>query len=107
MMNLKMPVEMVVLSACQTALGKEVRGEGAISLTRGFMYAGAKNIIASLWNVNDSYTSQLMQKIYAKILKGKLIPATALRQSQIEMWKRKQNNHPFYWAGFTLQGDFR
>jgi CHAT domain-containing protein/Tfp pilus assembly protein PilF len=105
--NLKMPSEMVVLSACQTALGKDVRGEGLIGLTRGFMYAGSRRVVASLWKVEDDVTAQLMKRMYSKILKEKVSPASALRQAQIEMWKRKQNNHPYYWAGFTLQGDYR
>ncbi len=102
-----MPVEMVVLSACQTALGKDVRGEGLIGLTRGFMYAGARRVVASLWSVNDNSTAQLMKKMYSKILKDGATPAAALRQAQIEMWKKPQGNHPFYWAAFTIQGDFR
>lgn len=105
--NLKMPVEMVVLSACQTALGKDVRGEGFIGLTRGFMYAGARRVVASLWSVNDNSTAQLMRRMYSKILKDGATPAAALRQAQIEMWKKPQNNQPFYWAAFTIQGDFR
>lgn len=105
--NLKMPVELVVLSACQTALGKDVRGEGLVGLTRGFMYAGAKRVVASLWSVSDNSTAQLMKKMYSKILKDGVTPASALRQAQIEMWKKPQNNQPFYWAEFTIQGDFR
>lgn len=105
--NLKMPVEMVVLSACQTALGKDVRGEGLIGLTRGFMYAGARRVVASLWSVNDNSTAQLMRRMYSKILKDGATPAAALRQAQIEMWKKPQGNQPFYWAAFTIQGDFR
>ena len=83
--NLKLPAELVVLSACETGLGKEVRGEGIEGLTRGFMYAGARRVMVSLWNVNDKATAALMQRLYAGMLRGKKTPAAALRAAQIEM----------------------
>jgi CHAT domain-containing protein len=67
--NLKLPAELVVLSACQTGLGKEIKGEGLVGLTRGFMYAGAARVVVSLWNVNDKATAELMTKFYEKMLK--------------------------------------
>ncbi len=105
--NLKLPAELVVLSACQTGLGKEIKGEGLVGLTRGFMYAGAARVVVSLWNVNDQATAELMTKFYQKMLKQNQRPAAALRSAQVEMWKQKQWNAPFYWAAFTLQGEWR
>ena len=105
--NLKLPAELVVLSACQTGLGKEVKGEGLIGLTRGFMYAGAARVVVSLWSVNDKATADLMTKFYAKMLKDDERPAAALRAAQIEMWKQKQWQSPYYWAAFTMQGEWK
>ncbi len=105
--NLKLPAELVVLSACQTGLGKEVKGEGLIGLTRGFMYAGAARVVVSLWNVNDKATAELMAKFYEKMLKEGERPAAALRSAQVEMWKQKQWQAPYYWAAFTLQGEWK
>ena len=105
--NLKLPAELVVLSACQTGLGKEVKGEGLIGLTRGFMYAGASRVVVSLWNVNDKATADLMTKFYEKMLKQGERPAGALRAAQVEMWKQKQWQSPYYWAAFVLQGEWR
>ncbi len=105
--NLKLPAELVVLSACQTGLGKEVKGEGLVGLTRGFMYAGAARVVVSLWNVNDKATADLMSKFYEKMLKQGERPAAALRAAQVEMWKQKQWQSPYYWAAFTMQGEWR
>jgi CHAT domain-containing protein/tetratricopeptide (TPR) repeat protein len=105
--NLKLPAELVVLSACQTGLGKEIKGEGLVGLTRGFMYAGAARVVVSLWNVNDKATADLMTKFYEKMLKQGLRPAAALRAAQVEMWKQKQWQSPYYWAAFTMQGEWR
>lgn len=105
--NMRLPAELVVLSACQTGLGKEVKGEGLIGLTRGFMYAGAKRVVVSLWSVNDKATSDLMTKFYRGMLKDNERPAAALRAAQIEMWKQKKWQSPYYWAAFTMQGEWR
>jgi CHAT domain-containing protein len=105
--NLKLPAELVVLSACQTGLGKEIKGEGLVGLTRGFMYAGAARVVVSLWNVNDKATADLMTKFYEKMLKQGQTPAAALRAAQVEMWKQKQWQSPYYWAAFTMQGEWR
>jgi CHAT domain-containing protein len=106
--NLKLPADLIVLSACHTALGKDVRGEGLIGLTRGFMYAGALRVTASLWGVDDSATSELMKLFYQNMLgEKKLRPAAALREAQITMWKTKRWNAPFYWSAFTIQGEWR
>jgi CHAT domain-containing protein/Tfp pilus assembly protein PilF len=105
--NLKLNAELVVLSGCQTGLGKEIRGEGLVGLTRGFMYAGARSVVASLWNVQDLTTSDLMVSFYQAMLKGGKKPAEALRLAQIEMFKKARKSNPYYWAGFTFQGDWR
>ncbi|NES68228.1 MAG: CHAT domain-containing protein [Okeania sp. SIO2D1] len=104
--NLNLPVEMVVLSACQTARGKNIRGEGLVSLTRGFMYAGAKRVVASLWNVDDEATAELMSKFYRGMLDRGVSPVEALRQSQLETMKQQGWQHPYYWGAFTLQGEW-
>jgi len=105
--NLRLPVELVVLSACQTGLGKELKGEGIVGLTRGFMYAGAKRVVASLWKVDDVATAELMKRFYKKLLQEKLSPSAALRVAQLEMSQQKRWKDPYYWAGFIIQGDWR
>jgi CHAT domain-containing protein/Tfp pilus assembly protein PilF len=105
--NLDLPVDLVVLSACQTALGKEVSGEGLVSLTRGFMYAGAPRVVASLWKVNDAATAAWMAEFYRGILRDGLTPAAALRQAQLSIWRQKRWSNPYDWAAFTLQGDWQ
>jgi CHAT domain-containing protein len=105
--HLHAPVDLVVLSACRTALGKDVRGEGLISLTRGFMYAGATSVVASLWKVDDEATSELMKRFYTNMLQRGMTPAAALRASQNSIRQEPQWSSPYYWAAFTLQGDYR
>jgi CHAT domain-containing protein/tetratricopeptide (TPR) repeat protein len=105
--NLNLPAEMVTLSACETGLGKLTRGEGLVSLTRGFMYAGAARVVVSLWSVNDRATAELMTKFYRRVLVEGERPAAALRAAQVEMWRDKRWEAPYYWAAFTLQGEWR
>ena len=105
--NLKLNADLVVLSGCQTALGQEVSGEGLIGLTRGFMHAGAPRVVASLWNVNDQATANLMKLFYERMLKDGLPPAAALRAAQIAMWKTEPNAVPYRWGAFILQGEWR
>jgi CHAT domain-containing protein/Tfp pilus assembly protein PilF len=105
--NLRLPVDLVVLSACDTALGQDMKGEGLVGLTRAFMYAGATRVVASLWSVNDAATSELMARFYKEMLRGTLRPAAALRAAQIQMWKQRQWTSPYYWAPFQIQGDWR
>lgn len=98
--------DLVVLSSCQSAIGKQLRGEGIQGLTRGFMRAGAPRIVASLWKVNDAATAALMKRFYQNMLGDrKLAPAAALRQAQLAMWKDPKWRSPYYWAAFVLQGD--
>lgn len=105
--NLQLSADMVVLSACQTGLGKEIRGEGLVGLTRGFMYAGSPRVVASLWKVDDAATAELMKRFYQGMLKDNLRPAAALRRAKVEMWKQKRWSAPFYWAAFELQGEWK
>jgi CHAT domain-containing protein len=105
--NLKLPADLVVLSACQTALGKEISGEGLVGLTRGFMHAGAARVVASLWKVDDRASAELMKNFYREMLEEKQRPAAALRAAQVAMWKQKRWRSPYYWAAFTLQGEWR
>jgi len=105
--DLEWAAELVVLSACQTGLGKDIRGEGLVGLTRGFMYAGSERVIASLWNINDSVTAQLMRRFYRGLFTTKLSPAAALRAAQVEMWKQQPWQAPYYWAAFVLHGEWR
>lgn len=105
--RLHAPVDLVVLSACRTGLGKDVRGEGLIGLTRGFMYAGASSVMASLWKVDDEATAELMKRFYANMLQGGMTPAAALRAAQNSIRQEPQWRSPRYWAAFTLQGEYR
>jgi CHAT domain-containing protein/tetratricopeptide (TPR) repeat protein len=105
--NLTLPAELVVLSACETGLGKQVQGEGLIGLTRGFMYAGAKRVTVSLWNVNDLATAELMKRFYQQMLEKELNPVAALRAAQLEMMKTDQWQAPYYWASFVVQGEWK
>jgi CHAT domain-containing protein/tetratricopeptide (TPR) repeat protein len=104
--NLNLPADVVVLSACRTALGKDVRGEGLVGLTRAFMYAGAARVVASLWTVDDVATAELMKRFYEGMLgPAKLDPPAALRAAQLAVGKTKRWEHPYYWASFVIQGD--
>ncbi|MEW6211065.1 MAG: CHAT domain-containing protein [Acidobacteriota bacterium] len=105
--NLDLPVELVVLSACRTGLGKEIRGEGLKGLTRGFMYAGASRVTASLWKVDDRATAELMKRFYEGMLLERMSPAAALRSAQVAMWKQRQWQDPYYWAAFVLYGEWK
>lgn len=106
--NLKLPAEMIVLSGCRTGLGKEIRGEGLLGLTRGFMYAGSARVLVSLWGISDEASAELMAKVYKGMLgKDKLRPAAALRAAQAAVWKDKRWQAPYYWAAFVLQGEPR
>ncbi|MEH1933278.1 MAG: CHAT domain-containing tetratricopeptide repeat protein [Nostoc sp.] len=105
--NLDLDADLVVLSACETGLGKDVQGEGLVGLTRGLMYAGAKSAVVSLWQVNDTATSQLMPQFYTAMLQQKASPTTALREAQLKLWQQENWRNPYYWAAFTLQGEWR
>ncbi|WP_246275698.1 CHAT domain-containing tetratricopeptide repeat protein [Brasilonema bromeliae] len=105
--NLDYPAELLVLSACETGLGKEVKGEGLLGLTRGLMYAGAARVVVSLWKVDYEATSKLMSEFYKEILQQGKTPAAAMRAAQLEMWQQEEWRNPYSWAAFTLQGEWR
>ncbi len=105
--NLRLPVEMVVLSGCRTGLGKEIKGEGLVGLTRGFMYAGAARVLVSLWDIDDEASAELMAELYKAILKEHKAPAAALRIAQLKVLNDKRWHAPYYWAAFVLQGEPR
>jgi CHAT domain-containing protein len=105
--NMHLPAEVVVLSGCQTALGKDIRGEGLVGLTRGFMYAGARRVVASLWEVDDLATAELMRRFYRSMITDGLRPAAALRAAQRELSRQPRWASPFFWSAFELQGDWR
>jgi len=104
--NLNLTAELVVLSACDTALGKDVKGEGLVGMVRGFMYSGTPRVLASLWKVDDEATAELMKEFYSQLLQHKLGPSAALRQAQILQMNKKSRQSPYYWAAFQLQGEW-
>jgi CHAT domain-containing protein len=105
--GLRLPAELVVLSACSTALGQPVKGEGLVGVVRGFMYAGARRVVASLWKVEDEATGEMMERFYRAMLEEKRSPAAALREAQVGMWRQDRWRSPYYWAAFVLQGEYR
>jgi CHAT domain-containing protein len=105
--DLHMPVGMVVLSACQTSNGKLLPGEGLVGVSQAFFVAGARRVVGSLWDVDDAATEQLIREFYTALLQGPGSPAEALRRAQIKMSKDPHWENPYYWAGFTIEGDPR
>jgi CHAT domain-containing protein/tetratricopeptide (TPR) repeat protein len=103
--NLRLGADLVVLSGCETALGREVRGEGLEGLTQGFLYAGARQVVASLWRVEDQATAELMSRFYRALLAERRTPAAALRLAQLAVRGDRRWQSPYYWSGFVLQGD--
>ncbi|HET6979307.1 MAG TPA: CHAT domain-containing protein [Pyrinomonadaceae bacterium] len=104
--SLDLSAELTVLSACQTALGKDIKGEGLIGLTHSFMSAGSNTVVATLWEVDDKATAVLMADFYEAMLQKGMSPAAALRSAQLRMIRDKQRSAPYYWAGFVLQGEY-
>lgn len=107
--NLYLPAELVVLSGCRTGLGANLRGEGLVGLTRGFMYAGAERVLVSLWSVDDEATAALMSRFYDELIDKNNSPAEALRTAQLQLLQDDNSTWqtPYYWAAFTLQGEWR
>jgi CHAT domain-containing protein/tetratricopeptide (TPR) repeat protein len=97
--------ELVVLSACRTGLGREVRGEGLVGLSHSFLAAGASSVVMSLWNVDDRATAALMDRFYRELLDHGRTPAEALRLAQLSVREKPRWSAPYYWGGFVLQGD--
>jgi CHAT domain-containing protein len=104
--RLSLRADLVVLSACQTALGREIKGEGLVGLTRGFMYAGAPRVVATLWNVNDRATAEFMTRFYKGVLRERLTAAVSLRAAQLALLQDPRWSSPYYWGGIVLQGDW-
>ena len=104
--SLDLAAELTVLSACQTALGKDTKGEGVVGLTHGFISAGSKTVVASLWKVDDRATSVLMAHFYDAMLQQGISPAAALRAAKLKMMRDPQWSAPYYWAGFVVQGEY-
>jgi CHAT domain-containing protein len=105
--SLHLDAELVVLSGCQTALGKEIRGEGLVGLMHGFMSAGAERILASLWQVQDQATASLMSHLYENLLHQGQAPAAALRTAQLQIRAQTRWRDPYFWAAFTAHGNWR
>jgi CHAT domain-containing protein/tetratricopeptide (TPR) repeat protein len=106
--NLRVSARLVGLSACQTALGQDFKGEGLIGLTRGFMYAGAERVLASVWKVDDEATARLMTEFYGRVLGPKSqTPAQALREARLAIRRQTRWRAPHFWAGFILMGEWR
>lgn len=99
--------DLVVLSACETALGKDMKREGLMGLTHAFQLAGASRVVASLWKVDDRATAELMKHFYTAMFRDSKPPAAALRAAQDTLSRTKRWSHPYYWAGFVLQGEWR
>lgn len=104
---LDIPADLVVLSACETALGKEMRAEGLVGLTQSFFHAGAGSVLVSLWNVDDASTPEFMRVFYTSLYKGHRSPAESLKIAQTWMSRQDRWRSPYYWAGFVLQGEWR
>ena len=104
--DLHMPVDLVVLSGCETAAGRNVDAEGVFSLSRAFFYAGAPRVVASLWPVEDRATAAFMPEFYRALLVEHMSPASALRVAQQHLARDSRWAAPYYWAGFVVQGDW-
>jgi CHAT domain-containing protein len=105
--NLDLSAELTVLSACQTALGKDIKGEGLVGLTHSFISAGSKSVVASLWKVDDRATAILMADFYNSMLRQGMPTGAALRAAKLKMMHDKRWSSPYFWAGFVLQGEYR
>jgi CHAT domain-containing protein/Tfp pilus assembly protein PilF len=103
---LRLQADLVVLSGCETGLGRELRGEGLVGLTHGFLHAGASQVVASLWPIRDRAAAELMQSFYRSMLRDGQSPTAALRSAQIEIWKQRTWRDPYFWAAFVAQGDW-
>jgi CHAT domain-containing protein/Tfp pilus assembly protein PilF len=106
--NLDLSADLAVLSACRSGLGKTVRGEGILGLTRAFMYAGVPRVVVTQWNVDDEATAELMRLFYAfQFGPRHLRPAAALRAAQVALWESPRWHTPYYWGAFVFHGEWR
>jgi CHAT domain-containing protein len=99
-----MNADMVVLSACETGLGKEVKGEGLVGMTRAFLYAGSQSVVASLWKTSDLATEELMVRFYSHLRDDSPGRAEALRRARLDLIEGGQFSHPYFWSPFILVG---
>lgn len=104
--ELNLPIEMVVLSACETALGELMPGEGLVGMSHGFLASGATRVVVSLWRIDDRATEALMTEFYRALWQTGLSPSAALHQAQNRLRTSEEWSAPYYWAGFVLQGDW-
>jgi CHAT domain-containing protein len=104
--DLRLNADLIVLSACRTGLGRHVNGEGLLGITRGFMYAGSRSVVASLWKVNDEATAELMRHFYGAMFRDGLPPSAALRKAKEAVRSQERWRSPYYWAGFVMQGEY-
>jgi CHAT domain-containing protein len=103
---MRLSADLIVLSSCDSALGRQLESEGIIGLPRGFLHAGARSVIASLWKVDDDATAILMKGLYSRLQRGDS-PSAALRGAQLEVSKDRRYSRPYYWAAFVLEGDYQ
>ncbi len=104
--SLHLQADLAVLSGCETGLGHDLRGEGFLGLTHGFLHAGASQVVASLWPVRDRAAAELMQRFYRAMLEEGMHPAAALRNAQLELRSQRAWRDPYFWAAFVIQGDW-
>jgi len=104
---LTLDADLVTLSACRTALGQELNGEGLLSFTHAFLYAGANRVLATLWSVDDQATAAFMQHFYTALITNQRAPAEALKDAREALRKLPRYKHPWYWAAFALHGQWR
>jgi CHAT domain-containing protein/tetratricopeptide (TPR) repeat protein len=105
--GMRLTADLVVLSACQTAIGKSIPGEGLMGVARAFMYAGARRVVASLWPVDERATAELMTAFYTELLQHHRPADEALRRAQRAIAASPRWHAPYYWAGFILEGDWQ
>jgi CHAT domain-containing protein len=106
--NLRLGSPLVMLSACETGLGREKRGEGVMGLARAFMYAGAPTVGVTLWSVADRPTAELMSDFYQSLLAAQTpTPSAAMHAARLSLLARKETSAPYFWAPFVLVGDWK
>lgn len=103
--SMKLNADLVVLSACQTGTGKEIKGEGVMGLNTAFLQAGARSVVSTLWQVEDNAANELMKEFYGRMVSEGMSPSAALRAAQIKLYNDPQFRSPFFWAAFTVHGD--
>lgn len=104
---MRLSADLVVLSACETGVGPELRGEGLLSLNNAFLQSGARSVVSTLWKVDDQATLELMTEFYRLMVNENKLPAEALRLAQLKLRKNPRYSSPLYWAAFTFHGDYR